>query len=96
MAQIKSFYEIAPHELRPTLRHFAPFENVRTIRYAWFKWFWMGDSENADYRILIGPFKSKRKAKRAWDRVPPLPAGGKLDMPPGFSRGTSRRLRNHQ
>lgn len=72
MAKIRSLFEVTPRELRmkPALRNFGPFENVRYVRFRWFCWFWLGDATDSNHRVMIGPFKFRWSAKRAWDKVP--------------------------
>lgn len=70
MAKIKSMFEISPEKVTAVMRNFAPFEKERTFRFKWGEWFWMGDSVNSDIRLMIGPFKTRRRAQEAWDRVP--------------------------
>jgi hypothetical protein len=69
MAKIRTFMEMRPAEVTPVMRRFEPFENVRLLRWRWFNWFWLGDSKGdvGNYTILIGPFVTKRGARRAWD-----------------------------
>lgn len=71
MAEIRSLFELSPAELqrKPALRRFLPCR-VSIIRCGWFKWFWLGRSTGSNHTLLIGPYWTKRGARRAWDKVP--------------------------
>jgi hypothetical protein len=69
VAKIRSMMEVRPVELTPAMRNFGPFDNIRLLRWGWFKWFWLGDTKDdiANYTLLIGPFRTRGRARRAWD-----------------------------
>lgn len=71
MAVVKTFFEMTQQEAqtRPFVAQFAPFDNVRILRTGWRQWFWLGDSMESNHRLMIGPFKRKGLAKRAWQPV---------------------------
>ncbi len=68
MARIRSFMEMRPAEMTPVMRRFEPFENVKTLRYKWFNWFWIGDCKGdvGNYTIMVGPFLTRGRARNAW------------------------------
>lgn len=71
MAEIRSLFELTPAELRkkPALRRFLPCRQ-QTVRFGWFKWYWLGRCVDSKHTLLIGPFWTRGGAKRAWDKVP--------------------------
>jgi hypothetical protein len=73
VAAIRSLFELTHAELiaKPALRRFAPFKE-QTIRAGWFKWYWLGHSQESLHTLVVGPFYFRRSARRAWDRVPKI------------------------
>ncbi len=72
MATIRALMELTPAELRskPAIRNFGPWASQQAVCFGWFKWFWLGRAQDSAHTLLIGPFWTKRGAKRAWGKVP--------------------------
>jgi hypothetical protein len=71
MATVRSLFQITHKELisKPALRRFLPCLE-QTIRGAWFEWYWLGHCLGSQHTLLVGPFRTRRGARRAWDKVP--------------------------
>lgn len=67
MPKVRTLMEVSPRNIPPSLFEIE-IGRSRVLREGWFKWFWLGDTVKGEL-ILIGPFRSKRSALRAWDLV---------------------------
>lgn len=74
MAEIRSLFELTPKELvkKPALRRFGPFKKVQVLTTGWFSHFWYGQAEDSNHTLIVGPFRTRGGARRAWDKVPQI------------------------
>lgn len=69
MAKFTTYLEVSPLGLHPNLYQFGPVRNARVFRERWLRWFYLAELPQRKIKLLIGPFRSRRGARRAWDMV---------------------------
>ena len=69
MARFMTYLEVAPAGIHPNLYQFGPIRNTRVISEGWFRHYFLGELPQRKIKLLIGPFRSRRRAARAWTLV---------------------------
>lgn len=68
-ARFTTYLELTPSGIHPMLYHFGPVRNPRVIRFGWMRYFYLAELPQRRIKLLIGPFRSRRGASRAWETV---------------------------
>lgn len=69
MARFTTYLELTPSAIHPLLYHFGPVRNPRVIRFGWLRYFYLAELPQRGIKLLIGPFRSRKGASRAWEMV---------------------------
>lgn len=68
-AKFTTYLEVSPAGIHPLLYQFGPVRNPRVIREGWLRFFYLAELPQRRIKLLIGPFRSRRGANRAWELV---------------------------